>query len=166
MSHQERARPQMSTQRQRANRRGHSYDNAALVSGRRGVTLSCSGLLPSERGVGWMETAADVSLRPEKPPIPTVTPFLAGQAQHWQDTQSQRSRTFDQSTHFLGVFACFMRVCSSLLSETRSPQPQMGLAHVCSLQPQRGRVFSSRTLAHWELEKPGTEFRLWIWIKV
>lgn len=36
-----------------------------------------------------METAADVRLNPEKPPIPTVTPFLAGQAQYWQDTEFQ-----------------------------------------------------------------------------
>lgn len=89
-------------------------------------------LFLSEPSAGWMETATDVRLSPEKPPIPTVPPFLAGQAQYWQDTEFQWSRTFDQSTHFWGVFACFMGVCSNLLSETHGQKLQMGLTHVCS----------------------------------
>lgn len=89
-------------------------------------------LFLSEPSAGWMETATDVRLSPEKPPIPTVTPFLAGQAQYWQDTEFQWSRTFDQSTHFWGVFACFIGVCSNLLSKTHVQKLQMGLTHVCS----------------------------------
>lgn len=94
--------------------------------------LRSNDLFLSEPSAGWMETATDVRLSPEKPPIPTVTPFLAGQAHYWQDTEFQWSRTFDQSTHFWGVFACFMGVCSNLLSETHVQKLQMGRTHVCS----------------------------------
>lgn len=111
------------------------------------LALRSNDLFLSEPSAGWMETATDVRLSPEKPPIPTVTPFLAGQAHYWQDTEFQWSRPFDQSTHFWGVFACFMGVCSNLLSETHVQKLQMGPTLVL---PQHGCVWNGCALADWE----------------